>query len=133
MVQVMKIMEISWDTQCPNPAAGHSQLTPPPETPGHLQASLGQSLVGSLLISPGFWHAQGSVCASQESVSQSCVSSCGSMVGLRGFMPHPSLLHPEPLPLQQSAADPYLLWRYPNTALAQSLWSLWVLVCTRYV
>ena len=82
MVQVMKIMEIFCDTQCPNPAAGHSQPTPPPETPGHLRASLGQSLVGSLLISTGFWHAQGSVCASQESVSQSCVSSCGSMVGL---------------------------------------------------
>ena len=133
MVQVMKIMEISCDTQCPNPAAGYSQPTPLPETPGHLRASLGQSLVGSLLISPGFWHAQGSVCASQESVSQSCIRSCGSTVGLRGLMPHPNLLHPELLPLQQLTADPYLLWRHPNTALAQSLWSLWVLVCTRYV
>ena len=121
MVQVMKIMEISWDTQCPNPAAGHSQPTPPPETPGHLRASLGQSLVGSLLISTGFWHAQGSVCASQESVSQSCVSSCGSMVGLRGLMPHPNLLHPEPLPLQQSTADPSLLRRHSDTVLSHSL------------
>ena len=93
MVQVMKIMEISWDTQCPNPAAGHSQLTPPPETPGHLQASLGQSLVGSLLISPGFWHAQGSVCASQESVSQSCVSSDSSMVGLMNLSLVKGLCH----------------------------------------
>ena len=39
------------------------------ETPGHSPASLGQSLVGSLLLSPGSWCAQGSVCALQESVS----------------------------------------------------------------
>ena len=39
----------------PNPAAGHHGPTPPPETPGHSQTSLGQSLVGSLLLSPGSW------------------------------------------------------------------------------
>ena len=65
-----------------NPAAGHRRPTPPPETPGHLQASLGQSFVGSLLLTPGSWYTQGFVCALQESVSQSCVSSGGSMVGL---------------------------------------------------
>ena len=44
--------------------------TPPLETPGHSQANLGQSLVGSLLLSSGSWYAQGSsVCAVQESVS----------------------------------------------------------------
>ena len=43
--------------------------TPPPETPGHSRASLGQSLAGSLLLSPGSWCTQGSVCALQESVS----------------------------------------------------------------
>ena len=42
---------------------------PPPETPGHSQASLGQSLVGSLLLSPGSWCTKGSACALQESVS----------------------------------------------------------------
>ena len=52
----------------PNPAAGHHQPTPLPETPGHSQASLGQSLVGSLLLSPGFWYAHGFVCSLQESV-----------------------------------------------------------------
>ena len=46
-----------------DPAAGHRQPTPLPETPGHSQASLGQSLVGSLLLSPGFWCTQGPVCA----------------------------------------------------------------------
>ena len=53
-----------------------------PEAPGHSQASLGQSLVVSLLLSPGSWCVQSSVCALQESVSQSCVSSGSSMVGL---------------------------------------------------
>ena len=52
----------------PNPAAGHHQPTPLLETPGHSQASLGQSLGGSLLFSPGSWCAQSFVCALQESV-----------------------------------------------------------------
>ena len=42
---------------------------PPPETPRHSWASLGQFLVGSLFLSPGSWCAQGFVCAYQESVS----------------------------------------------------------------
>ena len=45
------------------------------------QASLGRSLVRSRLLSPGPG-AQGSECALQESISQSCVSSGSSMVGL---------------------------------------------------
>ena len=53
----------------PNPGVGHHRSTPPPETPGHSQASLGQSLVVSLLLSPGSWCAQCFVCALQESVS----------------------------------------------------------------
>ena len=53
----------------PNPEAGHHWPTPLPETPGHWWASMGQSLVGSLLLSSGSWYAQGSVCALQESVS----------------------------------------------------------------
>ena len=56
-------------TQCSNSAAGHHRPTPPPETPGHSQASLGRSLVGSLLLYPGSWCTQGSVCALRESVS----------------------------------------------------------------
>ena len=48
----------------------------------------------------------------------------------RGLMPHPGLLHPEPLPLQQATADtpPQV-----NTVLSQSLWGLWVLVHTKFV
>ena len=35
-------------------------------------------------------------------------------------MPYPGLLYPEPLPLQQSTADPYLHRRHSNTVLSQS-------------
>ena len=77
MVEVMKIMATSFKRsheptatlRAPNPAAGHCWPTPLPETPGHSWESLGQSLVGSMLLSPESWCAQGSVCALQESIS----------------------------------------------------------------
>ena len=47
--------------------------------------------------------------------------------------PYPSLLYSEPLSLWQFTADPYLHRRCSNTVLSQSLWGLWVLVCTRFV
>ena len=53
----------------PDLIVDHCQPTPLLETPGHSQACLGQSLVGSLLLSPGSWSAQGFLCALQESVS----------------------------------------------------------------
>ena len=49
------------------------------------------------------------------------------------YMLYPGLLHPEPLPLQQSTADLYLHRRHSKTVLSQYLWTLWVLVHTRYV
>ena len=78
MVEVMKMMKTSFRRShahtailsASSPAAGHHQPTPLPETPGHSRASLGQSLVGSLLLCPVSWCAQGSVCALQDSVSQ---------------------------------------------------------------
>ena len=77
MVEVMKIMATSFKRShactakltAPSPAAGLHRPTPLLETPGHSWASLGQSLVGSLLLSPGSWCTQGFVCAIQESVS----------------------------------------------------------------
>ena len=113
MVEVMKIMLTSFKR---SHALLHSvpltlqQATadPPPETPGHSQASLGQSLVVSLLVSSGSWCTQGFVCALQESVSPVlfefwCL--CGGANGnfLQGAMP--GLLYPELLPLQQSTAE----------------------------
>ena len=89
----------------------------------------------SFLLDPG---AQGSVCALQESVSQSCVSSGSATVGLtatssKRAMPYPSLLRPDHLPLQRSTADLYIHRRCSNTVLPQSLWGPWDLVGTRIV
>ena len=60
MVEVMKIMTTSFKRSnartatlsAHNPAVGHHQPTPPLETPGHSRETLGQSLVGSLFLSP---------------------------------------------------------------------------------
>ena len=52
---------------------------------------------------------------------------------LQEGLPYPGLLHPEPLPLQQSTALLFLRRRHSNTVLTQSLWALWVLVGTRFV
>ena len=125
MVEVMKIMVTSFKrshagtvafSAC-SPAAGHHQPMPPPETPGHSRASLGQSLVGSLLLSSESWCTQDSVCALQELISQSCVSSGGSIVGLivtffkRAYAiprsagpraPAPAAVHCWPVPPQET-------------------------------
>jgi len=50
---LQKILCMYCKLSAPNPAAGHHQPMSPLETPGHSQASLCQSLVGSLLLSPG--------------------------------------------------------------------------------
>ena len=97
IMEVMKIMVTAFKRShictatlsAPNPAAGHHQPMPLFEISGHSQASLGQSLVGSLLLSPGSLCAQGSVCALQESISQSCVNSGSSTVELMATSKRP--------------------------------------------
>ena len=77
MVEVMNIMMTSFKMyhtcpavcSAPNPAAGHHRPMLLLKTPGHSRASLGQSFVGSLLLSPESWCIQGSVRALQETVS----------------------------------------------------------------
>ena len=77
MVELMKIMATSFKRShvhtaalsAPDPAAGTLRPTSLPETAGHSQPSLGQSLEGSLILSPVSWCTQGFVCALQESVS----------------------------------------------------------------
>ena len=146
VVEVVKIMVISFKTShthpatlsAPNPAEGHCRPMPPLETPGHSWASLGQSPVGSLLLSPGFWCPQGSVCSLQESVSPVLHKFWWLYAGVNGDLLQECLCHarsvaPRALPLQQATADPYLHRRHSNTVLSQSLWGLWVLGCTRFV
>ena len=122
----------------PNPAAGHLHPMPLIETPGHSWASLGRLLWGHCsfllgLVAHKVWSVP-----SKSLFPQSCVSSAGSMMGLmvtscKRLMPHSGLPHPEPLPLQQATADRYLHRKHSNTVLSQSLWALWVLVCTRFI
>ena len=136
MMEVMKIMVTSFQRShagaaahnASNPAAGHCLPTPLPDTPGHSRASLSQSLVGSLplsfLLGPGVHTVFSYVL--QESVSQSCVSSCGSMVRLMVTSPKrayaiPRSTAPRAPALQLSTADPYLHRRHSNTVLSQSL------------
>ena len=127
-----------------DPAAGHCRHTPKLETPGHSQVSLGQSLVKSLLLSPESWCTENLFVPSKSMFPQSCLSTGGSMVGLkwpppRRLMLHPGLLHPETLPLWQATDDSYLFRRHSNTqrqvwlslcgvsCCAQgSVWALWV-------
>ena len=79
IVEVMKVMGTSLKRShactatlsAPNPAAGHHQPTLLPETPGHPKASPGQSLVGSLLLSPASWHTR--FCCASKSLFPSLV------------------------------------------------------------
>ena len=61
-------------SQCPDPVAGHYQPTPPLEIPGHSQASLAESIVGSLLHSSS-WCTQGFAVPSKGLFPRSCRSS----------------------------------------------------------
>ena len=114
---LQKIPCMSCYTQCPQ-TCSRSPLTH--ASTGDSWASLGQSLVGSLLLFPGSWCTQGSVCALKCLCLQSCVSSGGSMVGLMAISSKrayatPRSDAPEPLALWQATADPYLLRRHSNT------------------
>ena len=61
MAELMKAVATSYERSpartaalsAPSPAAGHRRPTPLLETPGRLLASLGRTLVRSLLVSPG--------------------------------------------------------------------------------
>ena len=96
MVEAMKIMGTSFNRSCaraaalsaPDPTAGYHGPSPPPETSGHSQASLGQFLVGSLLLSPGSWCTPGFVCALQESVSLVLCNFWQVYCGINGSLHH---------------------------------------------
>ena len=117
-----------------NLAAGHHWPTPLLETPEHSQASLGQSLVESLLLSLGSCCAQGF--PSKSLFPQSCVNFGGSMVGLmvtsskRTYATStfaaprastPAAGHCRPVP-------PQVTLKHSKAGLSQSLWGF--LMCT---
>ena len=78
---LQKIPCLYYYTQCPQPCSRPPWTHASAGDSWTFTGNLGQSLMGSLflLLGPG---AQGSVCAFQKSISQSCVSSGGSLVGL---------------------------------------------------
>ena len=76
---LQKVLWMHCRTQCPRPCIRRHQPMSPPETSRHSWANLGQSLVGSLLFSPGSWCAQGLVCALQESVSLVLCNFCNQI------------------------------------------------------
>ena len=100
-VEVMKTKATSFQSSCahtatvsaPDPAAGHRRPTTPLVTPGHSQASLGLSLVGSLLLSLGSCCAQGFVCALQESVSPVLCKFWWLYCGVNGNLLQQALCH----------------------------------------
>ena len=118
-------------TLCPQPCS--QPHTSPPETPGHSWASLGQSLVGSLLLYLGPWYAQGSVCALPESVSPALCKFWQLCGGLMATSSQRAYAIPRSTaPRAQPTADPHLPRGHPNT-LCFSPYGVSVLVCTRYV
>ena len=90
---LQKVYERTAPLSAPDPVAGHCQCTPVPETPGYSWASLGQSLVGSLLLSPGSWCAQGSVCALQVFISPVLCKFWQLYGGLNGDLLQEGLCH----------------------------------------
>ena len=91
MVEVMKVMVTSLKSPhsqtatlgVPNPTAGHRWPTAPLETPGHSGASLGQSLVVSLLLSPASWCTRFCLCPPRAFSSVLCkfLQLCGGIDG----------------------------------------------------
>ena len=101
-----------------------------------LKGKSGSVLVGSLLFSPGSWCTQGSVCARQESVSQSCRSSGSSVVGLMATSSKTAYAIPRSTTRRAPALAAVHCWPVPpqetvkHSSVSVSV-GFWVLVCTR--
>ena len=149
MVEVMKITVCSFKKvpcrhccmQCPlKPAAGHCLCSETHASAGDswtLTCKSGSVSVESLLLSPGSWCPQAFICALQESISQSSISSGSSMVRL--MVTSSKRAYAIPVSCTQSpcpCSSPLLFCTSAGdtqTQLSQSLWGLWVLVRTRLV
>ena len=114
MVEVMEIMVTSFKRShactfsAPSPPAGRCRPAPLLETPGHLGISPGQSLVGSLLLSPGSWWAQGFVCALLESVSSVLCKFWQLYGGVNGDLRQEGLCHTQVCCTQSPCGRPLL-------------------------
>ena len=123
MVGAMKIMATSFKRSWAgtailsalDPSPGYRQPTPLPETPEHSRASLGQSLVGSLLLSPASWCTQGSVCALQDCVSPVLCKFRGLYGGVNGNLLQEGLCHTQVYCTQSPCSSPLLTRTSPET------------------
>ena len=104
-----------------DPEASHHQPTPPPETPGHSQASLAQSLVGSLLLPPGPWCAQGFLWALQESASLVLCKFWWFYGGVNGDLLQEGLCHTQVCCTQSPCPCGSLLLTHTSTGDTQTL------------
>ena len=136
------LQKVPWThcyTQCSYSAAGHCQPMPMPETPGHSWASLGQCLVGSLLLSPWSWCVQDSVCALEESVSPSLCKFWWFYGWVNGYLLQEGLCHTQVCCTQSPCPCGSPLLTHTSTGDTQTRFclgpcgGLWVLVCTRLV
>ena len=117
---------MQWPRPCSRPPLTHTSAG----DSWKLLASLNQSPVGSLLLFPGSWCAQGSVCALQDSVSPVLCKFWWLYGWVNGDLLQEGLCHTwicctqKPLPLQQAIADPDLHRRHSDTQR-----QVWLSVC----
>ena len=143
-MEVMKIMATSFRrsqgrhccTQCLSPAAGLRRPTPPLETPGHTRASLGQALVGSLLLSPGSWCTRFCLCPPRVCFPVLC-KFWWLYGGVNGDLLQVGLCHTQVCCTQSPCpcSRPLLTCTFQETPKHSSVSvsvGLWVLVCTRF-
>jgi len=114
----------------PNPAAGHHRPMPSPETPGHPQTSLQW---WSLFLSP--WVLVHKVLLCPPRVYFPVLYKFWRLYsGVDGDLLQADLCHTNTQsPCPCSRPLQYLHRRCSNTILSQSLWDLWILVCTSFV
>ena len=115
---LQKIPGMSCHTQCPQACSRPPLTHASAETPGHSQASLGQSLVGSPLLSPGSLCTKFCLCPPRVYFQVLCKfwQLCG---GVNGDLLHVALCHTQACCTQSSCpCDPY------STADAQAQFSL---------
>ena len=112
-------------TQCLRPKPGHRLPMPPPETPGHSWASLGQFLVGSLLLSPGSWYIEGFICALQVSVSPLLCNFWWFYCGVNDNLLQGGLCHTQVICTQRPCSRPLLTC----TSTGDTLTEFWLSLC----
>ena len=117
----------------PDPAAGHCLTYASTGESWTLTESLDQSLVGSLLLSPGSWCTQGSVCTLQESVSPVLCKFWQLYGGVNGLCPTQVYCTQSPCPCSSPLLPVPPQETLKHSSVSVSVGGLWVLVHTRYV